>query len=150
MKHKKQPSKIFISTYDTPSYPSGFEPVLYKDVDNIPDHSLEEIFLIDLLDNFPDPTLSSVLSSIAIKLKAGGSLHIQSLDFEQFCTYVSLRTIDISAKNLLYETRKNVHTMSIIEKLLNDPKLKLKIVSKKYINGIEYYIKAEQCEHNDE
>ena len=148
MSQKKQHNKIFVSTYETPNYPSGFEPVIYQELDNIDDGALDEIFITDLLDNFPDYILSKTLESICYKLKIGGILHIQSLDFEQFNWYVASRALDLNNKNMLYDNRSNVQTMSSIEKLLNDSKINIKIITKKYMNGIEYYFKIEKVDGN--
>lgn len=143
---QKISNKIFVSNYDTPTYPSGFDLVLYKDVDNIADNSLEEIFITDLLDNFSDKKIPPVLDSLIFKLKDKGCLHIQSLDFEQFNTYIWSRALDITNKNMLYDSRTNIQTMSTIEKMLYNTKNKTKILCKKYINGIEYYFKLEKYE----
>lgn len=141
---KQQTSKYFISTYDTPNYPTGFELVLYTDADKIADNTLDEIFITDLLDNFADEILPQTLDSLLFKLKVGGIIHIQSLDFEQFNWYVSSRALDISNKNMLYDNRTNIQTMSTIERLLLSSQFKLQIQIKKYINGIEYYLRAEK------
>lgn len=138
--------KIFVSIYDTPNYPSGFDLVLYQDVDNIPDSSVNEIFITDLLDNFPDKKIQLVLDSLIFKLKNNGYLHIQSLDFEQFNACIWTRTLDISNKNMLYDSRNNIQTMSSIEKMLHNIKNTTRILTKKYINGIEYYFKLEKYE----
>jgi hypothetical protein len=140
MKSQKN-NKLFISQYETSNIPTGYDLYLFENLDEIPNHSLEQIFISDLLDGYVDRDIYSILNTVISKLKHNGILHIQSLDLEQFCVYMNHRIIGIERKSILYNNRINIQSLSSLCDILIKNS-NITILSRKYVNGFEYYIEA--------
>lgn len=105
------------------------------------DNSLDVIIIQDLLDYIPREDTTSILQSVVSKLKKGGSLYIQGMDFNQLGAAISFDMMDANIiKEIMYLNKRSIHEMSEIITYLKNLKLKPKV--KKYINIIEYYIEA--------
>ena len=134
---------ILISAYESKKIPSSFTLVLYKDIETIEKETVDELFLLDLLDWFKESEIILALSEILSKVCAGGKIHIQSIDIDQFCLYFSSRILDFNEKNNLYSGRINIQSMTSLLNII-DKNFQCEVLAKKYINGYEYYILLEK------
>jgi len=134
---------ILISAYESKKTPSSFTVVLYNDIETIEKETVEELFLLDLLDYFKDSEIVEVLSEILSKVCTGGRIHIQSMDIDQFCLYFSSRILEFNEKNILYSGQKNIQSMTSLLNII-DKNFQCEVLAKKYINGYEYYILLEK------
>jgi hypothetical protein len=140
---KNNKNKIFISLFDTSNVPTGYELVLYEDINTIPEKSIQEIFITDLLDYHKDNEINTIIQNISSKLIHTGKLHVQSIDLEQFCIYMVNRVISIDSKYLLFGGKTNIHTLSSIGSIILNAQKEFRCLSRKYINGFEYYLELE-------
>lgn len=142
MKSPKTHNKLFVSNYDTSNVPTGYDLYHYEKLSEINDKSLDEIFISDILDYYTDNNIPAVLSSLIAKIKHSGKLHIQSIDLEQFCFYLSNKVISTDKKYLLFNNKNNIQTLASLCNILLQNRY-LQIISRKYLNGFEYYIELQ-------
>ena len=143
MKYQKSNSnKLFISLYDTSNIPTGYELCLYANIEEIPAKSLDEIFITDLLDFYSDQQINGIINTLISKLNNNGKLYIQSIDLEQFCIYLVNRGISPQHKYVLFNKKINIQTLSSISTIALSNQ-SLKCLSRKYVNGFEYYLELQ-------
>lgn len=116
-----------------------------KELNNINDNSISSnIFIFDLLDSISFQEADHILKQIQSKIVSKTILEIQSIDI--FCLSSSLlnKQIDIEMyNNLIFGTGKR-HIKSL-EKIIDLLKINnYNILETKFMNGIQYYVKAEK------
>lgn len=125
------------------SLPIGINFEDIQNIDSYENESIDHILIHDLLDFYTDQHIETLIDLIKNKIKSDGLLTIQSADIKQLGKSIAFDEIDIDlVKQILYPSKKSVHTMYEIEKILKT--LNMTIVNKKYINLFEYYIVAKK------
>lgn len=122
-----------------------YEYMDFKNLDEIADDSVSsDVFVFDLLDNMSYQEADACLRKIKTKIVSKTILEIQSIDI--FCISSSLlnKHIDIETYNsFIFGTGKK-HIKSL-EKIIDLLKMTgFNILETKFINGIQYYVKAEK------
>jgi predicted SAM-dependent methyltransferase len=134
-------STVFFHNYQQDLMPVGVSFDNLSNINNYQDQSIDKILIQDLLDYIVPEYKIPTLISLKNKLKIGGQIEIQSVDIKQLSLSVAFDDVTTElAKNLLYPSKKNIHTMKeIINDLIS---IGFTINIKKYANMIEYYILA--------
>ena len=137
-------NNLFISNIQNSEIPDAYREInLENFIEEIDESSVDEIFIKDILGNINDHQIIDFLSTIEEKMKINAIIHIQDIDIEQFCLYISNQILPIKMKNLLYNNRNNVWYMQQIVDSIRTIK-NLKILQLHYINGYEFYVRAEK------
>lgn len=109
-----------------------------NDLDNIDIENYKHIIIQDLLDFYPETSVTQVLLSIYNKMSLDSKIEIQGIDLKQLCVAVASEDVDETlAKNILF-SRKNTNTIYDIQTYLKE--VGFKIDTRKYINIFEYNI----------
>lgn len=138
-------NKIFISHYDTASFPSDYSFVKPTDIQSIKSNSIEHIFIKDIIGLYEDDNLVLFIKSLIDKIKPGGFLYIQDIDIEQFSIYLTNKIIPLEDKRLLYFNRTNIFYIQLILKILR-PLKNISINQINFVNGYEFYISIQKNE----
>lgn len=138
-------NKIFISHYDTVSFPSDYSLVKSTDIQSIKPNSVEHIFIKDIIGLYADDNLILFIKSLIEKIKPGGFLFIQDIDVEQFSIYLANKAIPLEDKKLLYFNRTNIFYIQFILKILR-PLKDISINQINFVNGYEFYISIQKNE----
>jgi hypothetical protein len=135
--------KYFLYNNEPINLIKDFEYCSIKKFIKLKSQSLDEIFIADLLDNIPISQKDELIKDIKDKLKIGGILYIQSLDRYASSAAILNKQVDNNFINtLLFSNgRKTISSMSEIIELLK--KHKFAVDQSKFINGIQYFIKAQ-------
>lgn len=132
-------------------FPSDYQEVLMDNIEEIADHSCDNLYIGDILDYYPTSEFKNILDIISKKVRVeDGCVHIKSPDLLQACWYASKMNLDVNKlRYILYETnRKTCYTLDEMVELLNTVE-EITILSASYINGYEYQITFNRYEEKD-
>jgi hypothetical protein len=139
----KTQNNLFLSHYNTINIPNNYALEIIADPKELTLKNVDQLFLKDIIGIFDDTGLAFFLKTAIDTLAPKGILHIQDIDIEQFCLYMSQKIIPITDKNLLYFNRSNVFHMRFLVQILqnfND----ITISQLNFVNGYEFYIMVEK------
>ena len=138
----KKIRKYFLYTTEPSNPINGFEYCSISKFSKFKSPNIDELFVADLIDNVPANQKDQLVKDIKSKLKTNGILYVQSLDRYASAASILNKQIDNNFLNTLLfaNNRKTLSCMSEIVQLLN--KHGFIIEQSKFINGIQYFIKA--------
>jgi hypothetical protein len=141
--NQTQTNKIFLSHYNTINIPNSYDLKIISDIKDL-DNDIDEIYVKDIIGLYDDIQIIDFIKSIVHKLKPNGIMHIQDIDIEQLCVYLSYKIIAIGDKSILYaNNRKNIfHLRFILNILRNMNNISIKQIN--FINGYEFYIMVQK------
>lgn len=140
---KTRRNRLFLSHVETAECPKDYELSSLDDLLSLEKNSLDEIFVKEAIGMVSDNKLYSFIENIISKLKPEGILHLQDIDIEQFCLYITNKVLPVSAKNILYTNRINTwHISQITECLSSMPDLQIKQIN--FVNGYEFYVQTQK------
>jgi hypothetical protein len=139
----KTVNKVFLSHYNTINIPNNYTLEVISDPKAFKLDNIDELFLKDIIGICEDTEIASFLKAAIDSLSPKGILHIQDIDIEQFCLYMSQKILPITDKNLLYYNRNNMFYMRHLVKILQGFK-NISISQLNFINGYEFYIMVEK------
>ena len=139
----KTSNKLFLSHYNTINIPNNYTLEIISDPKQFKLDNIDEFFLKDIIGIFDDTEIVSFLKMVVNALAPKGILHIQDIDIEQFCLYVSQKILPITDKNLLYYNRHNIFYMRYLVQILQGFN-NISISQLNFINGYEFYIMVEK------
>jgi hypothetical protein len=116
-----------------------------KKLQETPDESISsDIFIFDLLDNMTYQEADSLLKLIQNKILSKTTIDIQSIDIFAISSSLLNQHIDIETYNaaILGTGKKHIKSLEKIISLLKNNNFH--ILETKFINGIQYYVKAEK------
>lgn len=137
--------KIFLYHSEIDILEEKYNYIDIKKLDEIENNSLSsDIFIFDLLDNVTLEEADSILKKIKNKILSKTILEIQSIDIFSISSSLLNKHIDIEMyNNMIFNTGKK-HIKSL-ERIVDLLKLNnYSILETKFINGIQYYVKAEK------
>jgi hypothetical protein len=137
--------KIFLYHSEIDILEEKYNYIDIKKLDEIEDNSLSsDIFIFDLLDNVTLEEADSILKKIKNKILSKTTIEIQSIDIFSISSSLLNKHIDIEMyNNMIFNTGKK-HIKSL-ERVVDLLKLNnYSILETKFINGIQYYVKAEK------
>jgi hypothetical protein len=139
----KTPNNFFLSHYNTINVPNNYTLEIIADPKELKLKNVDQLFLKDIIGIFDDAGLVIFLKSAIDTLAPKGILHIQDIDIEQFCLYISQKVIPIADKNLLYFNRNNIFHMRFLVQILQQFS-NITISQLNFVNGYEFYIMVEK------
>lgn len=136
-------NKVFLSHFNTINIPNNYRLQIIKNSQEI-DDNLDEIYIKDIIGMYDDIQIIDFLKEVIDKLKPSGFLHIQDIDIEQLCVYLSYKIIAIGDKSILYaNNRKNIFRLRYILHILKNIN-NISIKQTNFINGYEFYIMVQK------
>jgi hypothetical protein len=137
--------KIFLYHSEIDMLEDKYEYMNIKKLDEIEDGSISsDIFIFDLLDSVSLQEADSILKKIQSKILSKTTIEIQSIDIFSISSSLLNKHIDIEMyNNMIFNTgKKHIKSLERVNDLLklND----YSILETKFINGIQYYVKAEK------
>lgn len=132
------------------NFPADYKEHLIEEIDELQDHSCDNIYVGDLLDYLEKETTEDLIKKIFAKNKIqDGRIHIKAPDIMQTCWYASRMNLDITQlRYILYHSRrKNCYTVDEIISIINSIDGVI-IESASYVNGYEYSITISTHETN--
>ena len=139
----KTVNKVFLSHYHTINIPNNYILEVISDPKAFKLDNIDELFLKDIIGICEDTEIASFLKTAISSLSPKGILHIQDIDIEQFCLYMSQKILPITDKNLLYYNRHNMFYMRYLVQILQGFN-NISISQLNFINGYEFYIMVEK------
>jgi predicted SAM-dependent methyltransferase len=132
---------IFVHLSKPDVMPAGFSFLSASSLNDEKDDTYQTIYINDLLDYMSYNIGTSLLDSIANKLKSGGKLIIQAPDLYMLSSAITYHDVDEStAKSVLYSNKQTIYSMADI---ITELKFrKFNIVEMRYVNIFEYYLVA--------
>lgn len=126
---------------DEIEYPDNYDSTLLSDIDSIPNHFCENLYIGDLLDYLNPKDLEQTLDKIISKAQKNSEIHIKAPDILQLCWYSARLNMPLHKfRYITYATgRFGCYSMDEILLLLSEKK-NISIVSATYCNGYEYAI----------
>ena len=130
-------------TYDSQEGIEGFEIIELKyglmGLQEVVDHSSEEIYIIDTLDRLPYEEGNNLLMLSAKKLRLNGTIKISGTDLNCLCKKATCNEIDSAAISALLERTSSLRNVSEVEAVLDKLNLKIQTLT---IRGTTYEISA--------
>lgn len=138
----KKSKKYFIHNYEPSNPIKDFDYCSIKKFAKLKHNSINECFIADLLDNMIENNKEQFIGDLKKKLSVGGCVYIQSLDRYASAAAILNKQVDSRFFNklLFLNSRKELSCMSETMALLK--KHGFDIDQSKFINGIQYFIKA--------
>lgn len=136
-------TKKYLVHNNEPSNPiKDFEYCSIKKFEKLKPNTIDECFIADLLDNISSDYKIKFLNDLHQRLKSQGIIYIQSIDRYTCSAAILQKQIDINFLNkiLFINNRKTLSCMSETIDLLKNNNFT--IDQSKFINGIQYFIKA--------
>lgn len=136
-------NKYYIHTIKPIDSIDGFVFLELQNIDQIPEDTVEAIYIHDLLDYISENSVNKTIRILRSKLKEGGKLYIQGTDIKS--ASVSMLHGQITTKlfkSMIYGLGKiSTYTISDVREILQNIN-GLKIIAINYINASQYYIEC--------
>ena len=137
--------KIFLYHSEVDILEDKYNYMDIKKLDDIEDDSISsDLFIFDLLDSVSLQEADSILRKINNKILPKTTLEIQSIDIFSMSSSLLNKHIDIEMyNNMIFSTgKKHIKSLERVTDLLRLNNFS--ILETKFINGIQYYVKAEK------
>jgi hypothetical protein len=137
--------KIFLYHSEVDILEDKYNYMDIKKLDDIEDDSISsDLFIFDLLDSVSLQEADSILRKINNKILPKTTLEIQSIDIFSISSSLLNKHIDIEMyNNMIFSTgKKHIKSLERVTDLLRLNNFS--ILETKFINGIQYYVKAEK------
>jgi hypothetical protein len=137
--------KIFLYHSEVDILEDKYNYMDIKKLDDIEDDSISsDLFIFDLLDSVSLQEADSILKKINNKILPKTTLEIQSIDIFSISSSLLNKHIDIEMyNNMIFSTgKKHIKSLERVTDLLRLNNFS--ILETKFINGIQYYVKAEK------
>jgi hypothetical protein len=136
----KSDNKIFLH-YQKPKIDiSEFSFLSVDKLETLDNNSVQEFFILDLLEFFEDNHIDYFLSVIYSKLTNNGKLIIQGLDAYNLCSSMVYKQIDLDTFRALIFSfgKKNIFNIARLDSFIKNNGFSIE--QKKFINGLQYYM----------
>ena len=137
-------NKFYISNMDSNDHPDSYTLITLDKFKELEDESVSEVFIQEILGSISDSKLVDFLSLIEAKMAKDSIIHLQDIDVEQLCLYITNRVLPISAKELFYRQRSNIWYMPIIIRAVQSINT-FEISQAHFINGYEFYVQIKKA-----
>jgi|LakMenE18May11ns_1017448.scaffolds.fasta_scaffold9949398_4 hypothetical protein len=137
--------KIFLYHSEVDILEDKYDYMDIKKLDDIEDDSISsDLFIFDLLDSVSLQEADSILKKINNKILSKTTLEVQSIDIFSISSSLLNKHIDIEMyNNMIFSTgKKHIKSLERVTDLLRLNNFS--ILETKFINGIQYYVKAEK------
>lgn len=136
-------NKFYISNIENIDYPDSYTLISLDKFNALENESVSEVFIHEILGSIGDNKLVSFLSSIEAKMAKDSIIHLQDIDIEQLCLYITNRVLPISAKEIFYRQRSNMWYMPAILQSIQSINT-FEISQAHFINGYEFYVQIKK------
>lgn len=136
----KSDNKIFLHYHKPKIDIAEFNFLSVDKLETLDNNSVQEFFLLDLLEFFEDNHIDQFLSVIYSKLINNGKLIIQGLDAYNLCSSMVYKQIDLDTFRALIFSfgKKNIFNIARLDSFIKSNGFSIE--QKKFINGLQYYV----------